>query len=159
AAFERKVNKTLTYAHLFNTPEKYRGQVVQAEGRLRRINRFDPPPEAARAGVNDRYEAWIINDAVGPNPYCVVFTEWPAGLPRDLLGKERIDQHIVVRFAGYFYKRYRYTAADSKAGATREALLLIGHSLRVLTMDQPGDAAGAGWAYSLIWVILGLFGG
>src|SRR5262249_16470951 len=38
-AFEKVARKDLTYAHLFNSPARYRGEVVRVEGRLRRVNR------------------------------------------------------------------------------------------------------------------------
>ena len=37
----------LTYAHLFEEPAKYRGQVVHLSGRLRRLRQFDAPALAA----------------------------------------------------------------------------------------------------------------
>jgi len=157
-AFERKARKDLTYAHLFNSPAKYRGQVVHIEGRLRRVTRFDPPAEATQEGVSDLYEAWIFNGNYGPHPYCVVFTDWPDALPRSLLGKQKVEEHITVEFAGYFYKKYRYKAADSKTTTAREAPLLMGHSLRVVTLGAPADDPGATqWTFGLLYLVVGLF--
>jgi hypothetical protein len=159
AAFERAARTDLAYVHLINYPAKYRGQVVRVEGRLRRVFRFDPPPEAAREGVNDLYEAWISSDNFNSQGYCVLFTEWPARLPRRLLGKEKIEDDVRVAFAGYFFKKYRYKSADGRGRvAASEAPMLIGHSLTVKGLTPIAPAEGA-WSGPLAYVVIGAVGG
>jgi hypothetical protein len=160
-AFASAARHDLTYAHLFNHADKYRGEVAHIEGRLLRVSRTDPPPEAAEEGVHDRYEAWVFNRSYGPNPYCVVFTQWPAGLSRDLLGQPAIEADITVSFDGYFFKKFGYKGGDSKGGARREAPMLIGSSL-TLKGGPPGPGPNADstqWVTSLLYVLLGLFAG
>jgi hypothetical protein len=142
-AFEREARRDLTYAHLFESPEKYRGKVVAFAGRLRLIRRFDPPIEARAKGVGDLFEAWVF-DENGSNPYVAVFSVWPAGLDRNLLGKDKVDPPVRVSFAGYFFKRFRYKARDSKANTARDAPLVIGRTLRV--EKEPPAKAPPAWS-------------
>jgi hypothetical protein len=125
-------------------PRKYRGEVVHVEGHVRRVRRFDPPMMAEQAGVRDLYEGWLFDKAYGANPICLVFTELPEGLSI----AEKMDQPVT--FDGYFFKKYRYQAADGKAEG-REAPLLIGNT-PVLTAAPVAAAAPAdtGWSTSLL---------
>jgi hypothetical protein len=156
-AFAKAARRDVTYANLFNDPDDYRGQVVRLGGRVRRILRSAPLPEAAAEGVGDLFEAWVFNEEFGPYPYVIVFTDWPAGLPRSLIGKERIDRKIELRFDGYFYKKFRYKAKDSREKTAREAPLLIGHSPVVLAAPAGAEPASVSdWAQPLLYVFLGL---
>jgi hypothetical protein len=151
-AFSTAVRKDLTYTHLMEDPERYRGEVVRVEGQLRRVNRHAPTWKADNeGGVRDLYEAWIFPESLGANPYCVLFVEWPAGLPRDVLGKEKINHPVTVFLDGYFFKRYRYDAARN--GGTRDVPLVIGHSLVVV--DKPDVLAETKTHFrSLVYVFL-----
>jgi hypothetical protein len=137
-------NLNLTPAHLMQEPRKYRGEVVHVEGHLRRIRRFDPPMMAEQAGVRDLYEGWLFDKTYGANPLCLVFTELPEGLTV----AEKMDQPVT--FDGYFFKRYRYQAADGKAEG-REVPLLIGNA-PVLTVAPVAATppADSGWSTSLL---------
>lgn len=154
-AFAKAARHDVTYAHLFNEPEHHRGQVIHISGRLVRLRRFDPPAEARGAGVSDLYEGWIMTDRYGENPACVVFTDLPAGL------KIRDDRPLNIEgvgFDGYFYKRYRYKAFDSKkANQFRDAPLLIGHTLSgsFAAAEETSD----NWGQSLMWGFLSVVGG
>jgi hypothetical protein len=119
AAFAAGARRDLTFAHLFEEPSKYRGQVVHIEGRLGRLRRFEAPRLAAQQGVPVLYEGWIFGDAYFSNPYCVIATD-NLNLP---LG-ETLNHR--VSFDGYFFKRYRYKAGDG----WRDAPLLIGHAMQ-----------------------------
>ncbi len=131
AAFKKAMRPNITYTHIFNDPDVYRGKVVRIEGKLKRINRFPVPPEAAEEGVNDLFEAWVFSEYLGSNPYCVVFTEWPADLPRELLGKDSIPGTYRVVMDGYFLKKFRYQARDGRK-TQRDAPLIMGHTLIVV---------------------------
>src|SRR5262249_33043447 len=79
------------------------------------------------------------------NPVCILFTELPPGLkPGDKL-------EVQVRFAGYFYKLYRYHSADKNK--PRDAPLLIGHTVTVLEPPHEGDL---NWFKQLIPLFLTL---
>jgi hypothetical protein len=147
-----KDNNGLTYVHLFNEPSKYRGEVVHVEGRLKRLLKIDSPADARQAGVENLYEGWMFSDLYGANPTCLLFTELPPGVKPG----ETVEYRIA--FDGYFFKRYRYKAADNyKANEFRDAPLLIGKSF-VLT-EPIAVAAEAGWAESLVPVFVALLGG
>lgn len=147
-AFGRAAREDLTYSHLMNESAKYRGQVVHLEGQLRRLRRFDPPPEAAREGVNDHYEAWVLSEQYGPHPICVVFTDLSAGLK---LSEKPTEQKVACD--AYFYKRYRYEVK----GKARETPLLIGHTLIVKGgLPVPADEHAGDWLRELLPVFIGL---
>jgi hypothetical protein len=116
ATLAKHARHDLTFAHLFEEPHKYRGELVHVEGRLLRLRRFDAPGLAAGQGVPQLYEGWVFGDSYLSNPYCAIVSDIPAWLR---LG-DKID--YPVTFDGFFFKRYRYQAAD----AVREAPLLIG---------------------------------
>jgi hypothetical protein len=150
-AFRRAARSDVLYYNLFNEPAQYRGDVVRVEGRLRRLLRWKPPPEAAARGVNNLYEAWLFNDDSGyGNPFCAVFTELPPGLtPRD-----KFEPAQPVSFAGYFFKKFRYQGPDKK---WRDAPLLIGHTLTVRAAGAgPAAEAGDNWAEHLGLIFLGV---
>jgi hypothetical protein len=155
-AFRGAVRTDVTYNHVFEDPARYRGVVVRVEGRLLRVNRYDPPFEAAEAGVNDVYEAWVFNEQLGANPYCVIFTEWPADLPRDLLGVPKIERPIRVALDGYFFKKFRYKSNDRRS-SERDAPLVIGHALFVVSKGSVGRSPeSAAWLNTMLWVFAGV---
>ena len=143
------MRRDLTFAHLFEEPNKYRGQVVHIEGRLKRLRRFDAPRMAVKQGVPVIYEGWIFGDAYGSNPYCVIATAVPDSIP---LG-ETVEQ--LVSFDGYFFKRYRYKAGDG----WRNAPLLIGHSLRKRESSNASSESDGAFAGLLLPGLIAVVGG
>jgi hypothetical protein len=143
-ALAKSARKDLTFAHLFEEPSKYRGQVVHIEGRLKRLRRFDAPRLAAKQGVPVIYEGWIFGDAYGSNPYCVIATALPNSTP---LG-ETVEQR--VSFDGYFFKRYRYKAGDG----WRDAPLLIGHSLSERESPNATSESDVGYLLPLLIAVV-----
>jgi hypothetical protein len=129
--------KDLTFAHLFEEPERYRGEVVHVEGRLRMLRQFPASRFAAKQGVPSLYEGWIFEDAYLGNPYCVIVTQLPASIQ---IG-ERTERRVA--FDGYFLKRYRY---KSQGEVVRDAPLLIGHSL--LDVPPSVTASSSPWLLS-----------
>jgi hypothetical protein len=155
-AFAKAARRDVTYVHLFNQPEQYRGEVVRVSGRLISLKRFEPPMEARAAGVSDLYEGWIMTDAFGENPVVIAFTDLPTGLTVD----NRRKYNETVSFDGYFYKRYRYKAYDSKkVNEYRDAPLLIGHTLAGKFGTSVVHDESEGWEHHLIWVFLEVVGG
>jgi hypothetical protein len=142
--FHNNATRGLTYANLFLEPKLHRGKVVHFEGRLKRLARFEPPEETKLDGVTDRYEGWIFDPEIyGANPVCVVFTDLPAGLePGDKLD-------VRVSFDGYYFKKYRYKAADN----WRDAPLLIGHTIIAKQMPAKVDAEQGGLFSSVMAVV------
>lgn len=155
-AFARVARRDVTYVNLFHEPEQYRGKVVHVAGRLVRLLAYPAPDEARAAGVSTIYEAWIMTDAYGENPVCVAFTDLPSGLVVDSTRKYNDE----VGFDGYFYKRYRYKAADArKASEFRDAPLLIGHTLTGRFQRGGAVEETENWGHNLIWVFVGVVGG
>jgi hypothetical protein len=150
-AFAQSARRDVTFVHLFEDPELYRGEVVHVEGRLTRLRRFEPTLEDRAQGIENVYEGWIFDpDLYGANPMCLVFTDLPGGLQ---VG-EKVD--TPVAFDGYFFKRYRYKAGDG----WRDSPLLIGHSPVLLAKQaaQP-EERGGGLTQNLITVFLSLLVG
>jgi hypothetical protein len=134
-AFRNSVMRGLTYANLYRESKLHRGKVVHFEGQLRRLVRLEPPEETKLDGVTDQYEGWLFIPDYGANPVCIVFTELPAGLePGDKL-------NALVSFDGYFFKKYRYKAADT----WRDAPLLVGHTITVVQAQSKSDAEEGGF--------------
>jgi hypothetical protein len=159
AAFLRAGRQDLAFEHLFGDPNRYRGEVVLIEGRLRRIRRHaqDQLPLEARAeGITDLYSAWVFSDQSYNNPYRVVFTVLPDGFDPRLLSAQKVDPPLQVRFAGYFFKKWRYTAEDSRPGTAREAPMLIGRSLTVLPRPPAPPDDPEHWAGVLLPLFVGL---
>ncbi len=149
-AFANSARRDLTFTDLFNTPKKYRGEVVHFEGNLRRVRHSDPPPNARVKGVDHLYEGWAFNmERYGANPVCLVFTELPPGLPV----AEKMDRQI--SFDAYFFKKYRYQSGDSRPGWAREAPLFIGRS-PVLAIEKAAPADSITWSAPLLVGFLGL---
>lgn len=141
-AFANSAHRDVTFAHLFNEPWRYRGQVIHFEGKVHRITRFDPPGMVQPKGISDLYECWLFDTHYGMNPVCLVCTELPEGVaPGNQL-------NLVASFDAYFFKKYRYKAADSGPGQAREAPLFIGRSF-VLT--KPAVAAPTEDVYASGW--------
>ncbi|TMQ32710.1 MAG: hypothetical protein E6K70_17050 [Planctomycetota bacterium] len=144
-AFAKGARRDLTFAHLFEEPAKYRGQIVHIEGLLRRLRKFDAARLAAKEGVPALYEGWVFDAEYGYNPYCVIVTE----LPKSIQIGEKLDRH--VSFDGYFFKRYRYKAGDG----VRDAPLLIGRTLTPSASQGTAANARAPWLDSSTpWVLI-----
>src|SRR4051794_31560915 len=78
----KAARRELTFAHLFGAERgKSRGEPVHVAGRLRLLRWMEPPAtlqdEAYK--IKDLYEAWILIEEYGKNPFCVVVSELPAG--------------------------------------------------------------------------------
>jgi hypothetical protein len=153
AALEKAARSDLTFVQLFHEPARYRGEIVRIKGRLKRVRRYNDPPEKARqAGVSHVYEGWLFNDDFGANPVCCVFTDLPEGLRVAETMEERVE------FVGYFFKRYRYKAGDTpKPNQWRDAPLLIGRFASVTPVRD--GATSENWGRSLGSIFFALIGG
>lgn len=146
-ALQRAARHDLTFAHLFGEERyKYRGELVHVAGRLKRLRRFDPTPALEADGFPDLYEAWVFPEPSGGNPYCIVVSELPAGLKPG----EDLDRRVSCD--AYFFKLYRYQAADG----WRRTPLLIGRTVA----PRDGAAPASIWAVpgAVVPLTLGLVG-
>lgn len=141
-AFANSARRDLTFADLYNEPAQHRGEVVHFEGALRRVRKSDPPGMAK--GVRAMYEGWVFDTRYGPNPVCLVFTDLPPGVPV----AERMN--VPVTFDAYFFKKYRYQAADTKPGFAREAPLFIGRAPVVQGPEETADGPPPGFSPAML---------
>jgi hypothetical protein len=154
AAFQRAARRDIGFANLFNDPGAYRGEVVHIEGRLRLLQKSEPPAMLKLADVHSLYYGWVFDDLSGGNPYCVVVTEPPTSIALN----QKLNQPVT--FDGYFYMKRRYKAEDSKKpNEYREAPLLIGHSLVVPPAEAAAPDTSTAWPKGMLWSFLGLAGG
>jgi hypothetical protein len=144
SAFANSARRDVTYAHLMSDPNDYRGDVVHVVGRLKRVRRFNPP--IASDNVRDLYEGWIFIHERGAEPVCLLFTELPQGL--QLADK----MEVKVAFDGYFFKRYRFKAADNNPNQAREAPLLIGRTISLLEAPLAASESDKGGDNSALLV-------
>jgi len=142
----------VTTTHLMTDPAFYRGQVMSFEGHVHLVNRFRPPPEAAMEGVNDLYEAWVFPDTMGAQAVCVVFTEWPAGLPRSHLGAGKLKEGVRVQVAGYFFKLFAYGTGDRNQ-PQKKAPLLVAHTITPVGKPRAPFAETTAWVKPIIYII------
>jgi hypothetical protein len=141
------------WAKVFHEPSKYRGEVLHFEGRLKKLRRFEPQAMAVQGGARDYYEGYLSVGAWQDDPVFFICTE----LPPDLKPGDNLD--VPVGFSGYFYKIFRYTAADSKeTRKDRLAPLLIGHTITPLGAPAVAaeDSDEGGWSIWLGPMVFGL---
>jgi hypothetical protein len=158
-AFRRAARLDLTYPQIFADPATYRGQVVHMAGPLRMLSREKPPQECRAAGVSDLYEAWILNEDTREF-FCFLSTELPRSLDPYLgeEGKKKFKDKIVrVSADGYFFKKFRYKAADSKSNTARDTPVFFGHSL-VYTPGPDDTTESDEWGHGLMAVFIGIVG-
>lgn len=156
AAFTKSARRDLTFAHLFEQPKRYRGEVAHVEGRMRRLRHLEADSFLWSQGVQDLYEGWIFDfNLYGAQPVCVLFTDLPSGMS---VG-EQTD--YPAAFDGYFFKRYRYEGADKR---WHDTALLIGHE-PILVADPAPSSRGTlsatfRWTVvAIVAAIIGLIGG
>jgi hypothetical protein len=144
----KNARRDLTYVHLFEDTEEYRGQLIYLEGYLKRLVRFEPSRQLKKEGIKDHYEGWIIDRRYDRQSlsHCLLFTE----LPPEIKPGENLD--TLVRFAGYLFKRYRFRAGT----AVRDAPLLMGRSISVLREERSASNTNASQQGFLVaFVVIG----
>ena len=120
------------WTKVFHDPDKYRGELVHFEGRLKKLRQFPAQAMAIQGGAKDYYEGYLSVDAWQDDPVFFICTELPPGLQPG----ESLD--IPVGVSGYFYKIFRYTPNDAKqAHKDRLAPLVIGHMIGVTGPPAP----------------------
>src|SRR5260370_41780643 len=113
-AFQKAVRKEVTLAMLFNEPWRFRGEIVQVSGRLRRVREMPVMQMVRQEGVQHLYEVWLMNDKFGQgNPVLLICTQLPPGIK----ATDEVKGHVPVTFVGYFFKKYRYRSAEDPTKA------------------------------------------
>ena len=156
---EENANTDLKFADLFEEVRRdHRLSCVKFEGRLISLRRSKSNDWLMAAGVTELYEGWMIpaNEPRG-NPIVVVFTEPLPGVepqkgeePTRLLNKW-------VSFAGYSFKRLRYTSGEQDAktskGVDKYAPLLVGRAL--IARRDPETPTAMTWSVFINAAIIG----
>jgi hypothetical protein len=127
-----KSRRDILLAHLWETPELYRGVPVHLLGSALRVLRY----QSKLTPKGWLYEAWVITPEATRVPYVCVFEDAPQGLP---LGAN-ISERVV--FNGYFLKVMKYQAGDVSRGAP----VLIG---RIGWRPQEASGGAASWPSKL----------
>ncbi len=141
----QRARRDVLFTHLIQRPSQYRGQLIHLKLNLKRSIRYEAGPN--RLGVEWLYEAWGGSSDSHSYPYCVIFTDWPKGMP---LG-EGIEEEVTVD--GYFLKHMKYESRDEK---NRFAPLIVG---RLDWHENPSQSGGSGLANTnFIWtgVLIGI---
>ena len=125
AAMAKAANRELTYVHIWEQPDRYRGQVVHLEGKLRKLVKTEADKALRNEGIKAYYEGWIFaaDDITKSYPYCVLFTEVPAGITTGA----KLDYQVACD--AYFFKIYKYQAANKEVHL---APLLVGRTVRLI---------------------------
>ncbi|MFN4259059.1 MAG: hypothetical protein ACK4RK_07155 [Gemmataceae bacterium] len=141
----KRSDKTVTFAHMFNDPPLYRGELIHIEGTVRRITKYKAPSSLKNDGVEYLYEAWIYQKPYFNYPICIIVTEIPPELEK-WLGQSLDDTWI--SFDGFFFKLYRYESAERVNGRPQQRLapLLIGRSFQLIS-----EGAAAAQPSTSIW--------
>lgn len=115
---KKQARTDLQFTHLFQAPDKNRGELVNVKLHVRLTRQHEAPENSAN--VTRVYEAWGPTEESQTYPYCVVFTQLTPGMKIE--GKAFLD----ARFVGFFLKKLRY---EDAAGTMRTAPLLIGRMI------------------------------
>ena len=140
---ERSAHADVPFAVLMLEAERYRGEVLTIDGEIRRCL-----PMAASPDEPTLLEAWLFTADSGLNPYRVVLTELPAGVPQG----DDLKPPFRVRVTGYFFKRYSYATAND----FHTAPLLLAKTLIVLSQPKSPAARPAGYSGSLTYLAIGI---
>ena len=142
---DQQAQPNLTFAHFSRSPELYRGQPVLLKGHLRRLTEIPlkPNPE----GIERAYEGWLFTEESQRNPYTIIVTRVPEGMP---LGGNIAEQ---VSFTGYFLMLWAYHSGDGD----RYAPLLVGQ--RFVWHPRPARlTSGVTTNALMIGIVAGLLG-
>ena len=142
AELEKGALRDVPYAHLWEEPDLYRGQLVRLRLHVRRVTVFDAQENSL--GVKKVYEVIGWNDNSLSFPFIVVIPDKPAGLP---IGTD-VEGEIV--FVGYFLKWMSYRAFDGK----KNAPLLIGRARPAVRGG--GAAKSSGWESAFLMLVGGV---
>jgi hypothetical protein len=122
-AASAQANVNVTFAHLHDDPDGYRGKVIPIDGVLKRVLEIEVPPSLRDRGVRHLYEGWTYGKTLGSNPFYVTFTE----LPRNIKAGRDVTYEVV--FNGYFFKKLVYQAQKDKGKEGRYTPMLIGRTV------------------------------
>jgi hypothetical protein len=143
---EASARADATYTALLTAPEQFRGSLVTVEGEVKRLVQIAAGEN--RYGVDELYEAWLFSADSGENPYRLLCTALPTGIPQGAELKTRVR----VRVTGYFFKRQGYAARHG----LHSAPVLLAHTLRWLRpLDSREKLVASNPLFILLIVLIG----
>lgn len=122
--------ESVTRQNLMGQPDYFRGQWVQLEGTLRRIDtRRQRSDEVAHwMGDQDYLVAWIQPSISGQGPYCVYCLDDPE---LRQLAEASSDQRRGIKVQGIFYKLFPYAVSETE---TAMGPLLVAQRVSLATV-------------------------
>jgi hypothetical protein len=145
----------VTFADLFTEGRTaYKLKNVKFEGRLINLRRAEvKSPELKAAGIENVFEGWLVpaNEPRG-NPIVITFTQPLEGVEAN----GRVNKW--VSFAGFFFKKIRYTSQeqdpkDPTKFLDKYAPLLIGKG--PIARRDPDEPTVVTWSAFVQWAIAG----
>lgn len=135
-SFRSSARRDLTFVQLLGTDaSQYRGEVIEAKGRLLRNLDVGPTPAMKADGIQSLFEAYIRSEDHAGLGWCVFHTDSTIGVGDNLW--------IPVVTHGYFFKVYAYRERDK----TFRLPLLVAHGIERQPVDSRpgvGDAVTLG---------------
>lgn len=145
---KKAARRDVTFSMLWNDSPKYRGDLLHIEGRLSRLTPYDAPRRMSReAGIPTIYEGWIFAED-SDNPYCVVFTDLPAGVtPGDKIS-------YYIRCDAYYFKLFGY---QDKKKQWRATPVLLGRTFTlegIAPMEKESVWSGLSQSYIYAGILM-----
>ena len=135
----KRAPTNVSFNDLVQSPDKFRGKLIQVNLNVRRITKYDGPSQ--RPGP--LYEVWGFTRESKVWLYVAVVPELPRGVPTGF------DIAENVRLTGYFFKLQDYQDGLGKQGY---APLIVGR----LMWQAPADPAMS--KNEWLWVVVGICG-
>lgn len=145
-SLEKAARDDVAFTVLMTESPKFIGELITLKAELRRLQPY--PAGRNEHGVDQLYEAWLKTDDAGDNPYRVVCSRIPDGIPSGM----EVKSGTIVKITGYYFKRYGYPAQEHRLHVA--PLILAGEIQWIRTRDAAPRKADAG----IVPYVLGLAG-
>jgi hypothetical protein len=139
---QKHADADVSFAVLMNQSPQFRGKPITVRGEIRRLLPFTASKN--EHDIKDLWEAWLFTEDSGLDPYRIVCTEIPPGIPQ---GDGR-KYAVPVRVTGFFFKIEGYEGR----GGLHTAPLLLAKTLRWLPpppVNENDNVLGA-WIVGLV---------
>jgi hypothetical protein len=144
----KRADKDVTFAQLWQQPDRWRGKLVEIPVHLQRTRAVDDLPDN-ELRMKTLYEAWGWNSQSQPYSYWMMVPQLPRGMPQG----ESITQDAT--FVGYFFKLLSH---EDREGKLRSTPLLIGrliwHPAPNSPLARPDEWT---WTWYLATALVALF--
>ncbi len=149
--------RDVSYKDLFaKNRGDYRFELIQFQGRLKRLKKIEPNEYLKERGIKELYEAWVFpsNDN---NPVCFLMLEKPAGVEPH----EDFPSSYPVTATGYFFKLFSYQSKEPSEKykgkfLTRNAPFMVSKSMSVRPIED--NDGGGPWREVFLPAVLTFLG-